>query len=64
MPTSKCVAISDIPAARQRATAERLQAASGIGANTVVPGPMQTDVLDRFTRRNAEAKAVRLSNLG
>jgi hypothetical protein len=29
-----------------------------------VPGPVQTDVLDRFTGRNAEAKAVRLSNLG
>jgi len=59
-----CVAISAIPAARQRATAERLQAASCIGANAVVPGPVQTDVLDRFTGRNAEAKAVRLSNLG
>jgi len=32
-------------------------AAAGVRVNAVAPGPIQTDMLDRFVGRNAEAKA-------
>lgn len=32
-------------------------AAAGVRVNAVAPGPVQTDMLDRFTGRNADAKA-------
>ncbi len=38
-------------------------AAAGVRVNAVAPGPVQTDMLDRFTGGNAEAKQGFLSSL-
>jgi len=38
-------------------------AGSGIRVNAVAPGPIQTDMLDRFTGRNADAKAGFLASI-
>jgi len=37
--------------------------AAGIRVNAVAPGPIQTDMLDRFTGNNADAKAGFLSSI-
>lgn len=38
-------------------------AATGVRVNAVAPGPIQTDMLDRFTGRNADAKAGLLASI-
>jgi NAD(P)-dependent dehydrogenase (short-subunit alcohol dehydrogenase family) len=38
-------------------------AAAGVRVNAVAPGPIQTDMLDRFVGRNADAKAGLLASL-